>query len=209
MLLAGQGEGHLRLALERLKRRFGVEVATARPQDALPRDHPQERRPSAARHKKQTGGHGQFGDVIDRVKPLPRGQGFEFVDKITGGAVPRQWIPAVEAGRPRRADQGTAGLPGDRPGGDADRRLIPRGRLHPKWPSARPGRIGMNEGAGRLRARSCWSRSRSCRSTRPPARRTSPRRCPAARPDPGLRAARGLAGLGSYRRLPAASERQT
>lgn len=63
------------------------------------------------RHKKQTGGHGQFGDCVIQVKPLPRGQGFEFIDKITGGAIPRQWIPAVEAGVKDAMQKGSIGFP--------------------------------------------------------------------------------------------------
>ena len=97
ILLLGQGEPHLRLVIDRLKKRFNVEVSIARPSTP----YMESIRKSAekrGRHKKQTGGHGQFGDCVIQVKPLPRGKGFEFVDRITGGAIPRQWIPAVEEG---------------------------------------------------------------------------------------------------------------
>ncbi|MCS5604694.1 MAG: elongation factor G, partial [Alphaproteobacteria bacterium] len=63
------------------------------------------------RHKKQSGGHGQFGDVHLAIKPLPRGSGFEFVDKIVGGAIPRQYIPAVESGVKEYLDKGPLGFP--------------------------------------------------------------------------------------------------
>jgi elongation factor G len=95
--LLGQGEMHLRVAVEKLSSRFQVGVETGKPKVAYCETI---RLPAAARgrHRKQSGGHGQFGDVMIEVKPLPRGEGFAFQDRITGGVVPRQYIPSVETG---------------------------------------------------------------------------------------------------------------
>jgi len=97
VILAGQGEGHVRLALERLKRRFGVEIDTEQPRTPY-RETIQRPATQRSRHKKQSGGHGQFADVTIEVRPLPRGSGVVFNSRVVGGAVPRQWIPAVELG---------------------------------------------------------------------------------------------------------------
>ena len=110
VLLAGQGEGHVRLALERLKRRFGVEIDTEQPKTPY-RETLQRGLTQRARHKKQSGGHGQFADVTIEVKPLPRGSGFVFDQRIVGGAVPKQWIPAVEAGVRDGLAKGPLGYP--------------------------------------------------------------------------------------------------
>ncbi|MBL8770690.1 MAG: elongation factor G [Phenylobacterium sp.] len=110
VLLAGQGEGHVRLALERLKRRFGVDIDTVQPRtpyrETLARGTQQR-----SRHKKQSGGHGQFADVTIEVKPLPRGSGFVFQSRIVGGAVPKQWVPAVEMGVRDGLAKGPKGFP--------------------------------------------------------------------------------------------------
>lgn len=97
MLLHGQGEMHLRVTAERLERKFGITVETGRP--ATPyKETIRKSTTVRARHKKQSGGHGQFGDVVIEIKPRPRGAGFAFSNTIVGGAVPKQFIPSVEAG---------------------------------------------------------------------------------------------------------------
>lgn len=110
MLLAGQGEGHVRLALERMKRRFGVEIDTADPKTPY-RETIQKGTTVRARHKKQSGGHGQFADVTVEIQPLPRGSGFVFSQRVVGGSVPRQWIPAVEQGVRDGLAKGALGFP--------------------------------------------------------------------------------------------------
>ena len=96
-LVEGQGETHLAVAMERLERKFGVRVDTE--EVRIPyRETVTATVEAEGRHKKQSGGHGQFGVVVLRVEPLPRGGGLEFVDAVVGGAVPRQFIPAVEKG---------------------------------------------------------------------------------------------------------------
>ena len=96
-LLWGMGETHLGIALERLSRKFGVEVDTEDVKVAY-RETITATADAEGKYKKQTGGHGQFGVAFVRVEPLERGAGFEFEDKIVGGAIPRQFIPAVEKG---------------------------------------------------------------------------------------------------------------
>jgi elongation factor G len=96
-LLWGMGETHLGIALERLHRKLGVEVETEEVQVAY-RETITAPAEAEGKYKKQTGGHGQFGIAFLRVEPLERGTGFEFVDQIVGGAIPRQFIPAVEKG---------------------------------------------------------------------------------------------------------------
>ena len=96
-LLSGTGETHLAIALERLARKFGVEVATEDVRVGY-RETITTSAAAEGKYKKQAGGHGQFGVAAIRIEPLQRGQGFEFVDAVVGGAIPRQFIPAVEKG---------------------------------------------------------------------------------------------------------------
>ena len=97
LLLAGQGQLHIEVTVAKLKRRFGVEVNLKPPRIPY-RETITASVEAHGRHKKQTGGHGQFGDCKVRFEPLPRGGGFLFVDEIFGGSIPRQFIPAVEKG---------------------------------------------------------------------------------------------------------------
>jgi elongation factor G len=97
LLLSGQGQLHIEVTVAKLKRRFGVEVNLKPPRIPY-RETITASTEAHGRHKKQTGGHGQFGDCKIKMDPLPRGAEFEFVDDIFGGSIPRQFIPAVEKG---------------------------------------------------------------------------------------------------------------
>ena len=96
-VIRGLSDLHLRIMLERLKQRFGVEVNTHPPRIAY-RETVGAKAEGHHRHKKQTGGAGQFGEVFLRIEPLPRGGGFEFLDEVKGGTIPGQFMPAVEKG---------------------------------------------------------------------------------------------------------------
>jgi len=97
LLLWGQGEIHLLIAIDKLNSRYNLEIKSARPRVPY-KETIRKSVTQHARHKKQSGGHGEFGDVHLQIKPLPRGTGFQFSDTITGGTVPKNYIPAVEAG---------------------------------------------------------------------------------------------------------------
>ncbi len=110
VVLWGQGEMHLRVATERLADRFGVAITTRQPTVGY-RETIKKGVVQRGRHKKQSGGHGQFGDVMLDIKPLSRGTGFKFEDKITGGVVPRNYIPSVEEGIVDALKHGPLGFP--------------------------------------------------------------------------------------------------
>ncbi len=110
-LLAGSGQQHVEVISSRLKKRYGVEVTLKAPKIPY-RETIRGRADAHGRHKKQTGGHGQFGDCKIIMEPLARGSNFEFVNDIFGGAIPRNFIPAVEKGIIEGAEQGyLAGYP--------------------------------------------------------------------------------------------------
>ncbi len=109
-LLWGQGEIHLSIAVERLQNRFNLSLVTDRPQVPY-KETIQKPGVQHSRHRKQSGGHGEFGDVHIEIKPLPRGTGFDFSDTVTGGTVPKQYIPAVKTGISEYLARGPLGFP--------------------------------------------------------------------------------------------------
>ncbi|MBQ3625216.1 MAG: elongation factor G, partial [Synergistaceae bacterium] len=110
-VLSGMGDMHIDIVLSRMKERYGIELETKTPQVPY-RETIRKTAEAQGKHKKQSGGHGQYGDVYIRYSPLERGAGFEFVDSIKGGAVPNNFIPAVEKGLREYMESGPlAGFP--------------------------------------------------------------------------------------------------
>ncbi len=110
-LIHGMGERHFEIILDRLKRKFGVEAELTRPRVAY-RETIRTKGEGQGKHKKQSGGRGQYGDSWVRLAPLPRGSGYQFVDSIVGGAIPNKYIPAVDRGIQESAVRGVvAGYP--------------------------------------------------------------------------------------------------
>ena len=110
MRLRGVNDEHLKTVLARLMRRYGVEVKSRAPHIPY-RESIRRHVTQRGRHKKQSGGHGQFGDVVIEIAPVARGEGFRFTEEISGGAVPKQWIPAVEQGVREALAKGPMGFP--------------------------------------------------------------------------------------------------
>jgi elongation factor G len=110
-LLAGAGQLHIEVVVSKLRRRYHTEVTLKSPKVPY-RETIRTAATGHGRHKKQSGGHGQFGDCKIRIEPLPRGTGFQFVNDIFGGAIPRQFVPAIEKGILETAARGhLAGYP--------------------------------------------------------------------------------------------------
>jgi elongation factor G len=109
-VLSGHGEMHLRVSIERLENRSGIAIEKSSP--AVPyRETIRKATQVRGRHKKQSGGHGQFGDVMLEISPLARGEGFRFSNSIVGGVVPKQYIPSVETGVRDYLSCGPLGFP--------------------------------------------------------------------------------------------------
>jgi elongation factor G len=110
-ILSGMGQVHIEVIVERMKRKFGVDVELKEPKVPY-KETIKSTAKVQGKYKKQSGGKGQYGDTWLEMSPLPRGTGFEFADKVVGGAIPRQYIPAVEKGIVEAMNQGTlAGYP--------------------------------------------------------------------------------------------------
>ncbi len=110
MVLAGQGEIHLKVAIEKLQSKYGLRLSTRTPRIPY-RETIRKSASSRGRHKRQSGGHGQYGDVVLDILPAPRGSGFVFHDRVKGGVVPRQWIGSVEKGVVEYMKSGPLGFP--------------------------------------------------------------------------------------------------
>ena len=162
VVLWGQGEMHLRVATERLSDRYGVAIERRQPSVGY-RETIRKGVVQRGRHKKQSGGHGQYGDVVLDIKPMPRGSGFTFEEKITGGVVPRNYIPSVEEGVIDALKHGPLGFPVVDLACRAGRRLVSHGRFlrhgvphrrphrHRRRPAAMPAGAARADPSGRDR----------------------------------------------------------
>ncbi|HEX6852075.1 MAG TPA: elongation factor G [Candidatus Polarisedimenticolaceae bacterium] len=106
LIVSGNGQVHVEVAISKMRRKFGVEAILKQPKVPYLETIKRKVGPVQGRHKKQTGGRGQFGDCWIEIEPLPRGSGFEFVDKIFGGSIPQNFRPAVEKGVRESAERG-------------------------------------------------------------------------------------------------------
>jgi elongation factor G len=106
IILAGMGKAHLEIAVDRLKRKYGLDLQMKTPRVPY-KETIHGRTEVQGKHKKQTGGHGQYGDCWIKLEPRPRGAGYEFVNQIVGGAIPKQYIPAVEKGIIEAMEEGS------------------------------------------------------------------------------------------------------
>ena len=132
-IISGMGELHLEIIVDRMKREFGVEANVGKPQVAYRETIRKPVSDIEGKFVRQSGGKGQYGHVVLKIEPQDPGKGFEFVDAIKGGVVPREFIPAVTQGRRRLLACGCAGrLPGGGREGHADLRFVPRGGLERK-----------------------------------------------------------------------------
>ena len=193
--LFGQGEMHLRVTIERLAARFGVAVDTKKPSVAY-RETIRETVTVRGRHKKQSGGHGQFGDVVVEVAPRARGEGFAFAETVHGGTVPRQYFSSVEAGARDALTRGPLGFPvvdvavtlldgsyHTVDSSDMAFRAAAKIALGEALPKARPVLLEPVLAVSIYVPSDALARASALVSA-------------TARPDPGLRGARGLGGLG-------------
>ena len=104
-IIQGTGDLQIEIMLDRMRRKYNVDVETSTPRVAY-RETIRSEAEAQGKHKKQSGGHGQYGDVHLRLKPLPRGSGYEFIDSIVGGVVPKQYIPHVDKGAQEALQRG-------------------------------------------------------------------------------------------------------